>query len=122
MYFGGLCLGVVLVALFTCMLGFSPAKAASPFQTPGYFHTNPKAYDAINLAKAYELGFTGNGVILGVQDNGVDFRHSEFANKYFSFLTDPGLVINWEKTTHGTARSGQHGGSQGRCWHARRLL
>lgn len=91
-----------LPVLFFTFLFTGPALAASPFQTKEYYYTNASAYDAINLSKAYELGFTGKGVVLGMIDESAQAYHPELQGKVLGRFVPDGLVINWEKHTHGT--------------------
>ena len=99
--------------LFLCcgLLGSAPAMAASAFQTPDYYYIHPNAYDAINLANAYEQGFTGKGVTLGITDSSVNVEHVKFLNKTI-FITQPGYVADWVKYNHGTHTTGIMAGAK----------
>ena len=53
------------------------AQDLSKWQTPEYKASG--ALDQINAAGAYNLGYTGAGITIGVMDTGIDARHPEFA-------------------------------------------
>ena len=73
--------------------------------------------DAINAASAYDKGFTGQGVRIGIFDSGFDVAHSAFVGKDIVNLlskeyeqiygTDP----KWEEHNHGTHVAGIAAGS-----------
>lgn len=68
--------------------------------------------DAINVSTAYEQGFTGEGVRIGILDSGFDIDHAAFADKDIiniaseqyeqAYGTDP----KWEEHNHGTHVAG----------------
>lgn len=68
--------------------------------------------DAINVTAAYEQGFTGEGVRIGILDSGFDIDHEAFADKDIiniasehyeqTYGTDP----KWEEHNHGTHVAG----------------
>ena len=60
-------------------LAVPAAAGASPFETPEYFAS--RGLDLINAAAAYEKGFTGRGVTIGVSDAPVNFASPEFSTK-----------------------------------------
>ncbi|HWL06426.1 MAG TPA: S8 family serine peptidase [Xanthobacteraceae bacterium] len=65
--------GAVLAA---AQPGSAVAQVLSSWETPEYFRSGALAQ--INAAAAYQLGFTGLGVVIGIADSGLDARHPEF--------------------------------------------
>lgn len=66
-----------VLAVF-CVL-HNPAYAQSQFDTTEY--QNQKGLGMINAAQAYEQGYTGRGITLGIVDSGIVPWHPEFAGK-----------------------------------------
>lgn len=48
--------------------------------TPGIEYTNQPGLAAINVLPAYNLGYSGNGVRIGIVDTGINPNHVEFRN------------------------------------------
>ena len=69
------------LSLFLLPFLFSPFPA---FANGGYA-ANQEAFDAVNLSAAYEAGFTGKGVMVGVFDSG-----SHEGHKAFEIIADSG--------------------------------
>lgn len=63
---------------FTVLSVFSAMPAHAQVQAVTEFNAS-KALEQINALGAYNLGFTGKGVTVGVVDSGIDLRHPEFA-------------------------------------------
>ena len=93
----------LLLGLYLCIGADSITCAASPddFKTAEYNRSN--GLSLINAADAYALGFTGQGIVLGVADQYVNFSHLEFAGKLNSRTAAPVPGnYNWFKLDHGT--------------------
>ena len=60
-------------------LALPAAAGASAFETPEYFAS--RGLDLINAAAAYEKGFTGKGVTIGISDDPSNFTSPEFSTK-----------------------------------------
>ncbi|VCU69647.1 Extracellular serine protease precursor [Pigmentiphaga humi] len=93
--------------LFSCLMAAGVLGApfplrASPYDTEEYRRQPGLAL--VNAADAYDRGFTGRGVVVGVFDSGLNGSHSEFQGQFlggYDFLakkpytpgsgTDPGL-------------------------------
>ncbi len=92
--------------------------AESDWQTVEYFSS--RGLDIVNAAQAYDLGFTGKGVRLGVCDQPTNFTHPDFSGKsgssmlneakYSEVLGMPPFYsledFGWASVTHGTHVSG----------------
>ncbi len=69
---------------------------------------------SIGAQKAYDAGFTGAGVRVGVFDSGIDINHSEFAGRPFagsadidlSFVAGRVIPLAGDKQLHGTGVAG----------------
>ena len=80
-------LGVVCSLLLNA--GLVVKADVADFETPEYNNMNPsqEAYpsysplDLINAAEAYNAGYTGKGIIVGLYDHPVNLSHPQFANK-----------------------------------------
>lgn len=88
----------------------------------GVEYQNQHGLALVNAAEAYQLGFTGKGVVIGVVDSGLDTDHSEFYGRLlpgYDFITDQAILpqsgnTDWqieedgsrEETLHGTHVSG----------------
>lgn len=88
------------VMVLACGLGGGVAQAQSSLSSVDYWKTPEylAAYqlNAIDAAKAYALGITGRGVVVGVLDTGIDARHPEFAGRLL-----PGFDLNTGVTITG---------------------
>ncbi len=66
--------------------------------------------DIINAQRAYDLGYTGSGVSIGVFDTSVRTDHPEFTNSITTmppFLTSgEAFLPNWNESVHGTHVAG----------------
>lgn len=103
-----------------CLITALPeiSAAASFVEDEEYYKSG--GLDLINAAQAYHSGYTGRGIILGVNDTPVNFKSPEFSDKDFSvsqqinwplvkfILGDghPFQETDWYKTTHGTHVAG----------------
>ena len=67
-------------------------------------YKNSTGLPLIRADRAYALGATGKGVILGITDDFVRFDHQEFKNKNNSYYIydRPPLNYDWAKQDHGT--------------------
>ncbi|MCO6185587.1 S8 family serine peptidase [Rhizobium sp. L1K21] len=118
-FFGYCILGAGLaIGQNSVVLAQSASDSEAFWQTPEYraaYHLS-----AIDAAKAYALGFTGEGVRVGVLDTGIDARHPEFNGRLlpgFDLNTGASIIngANFEspdsgspsgRTSHGTHVSG----------------
>ena len=82
----------------------SGAWAAEDFKTQEYW--NSTGLDVINAASAYEQGYTGKGVILGIADCGMKPSHREFAGKELFQVFADGYVEDWKENDHGSHVAG----------------
>lgn len=103
--------GLAAVPSFAC-------AAESDWQSVEYFSS--RGLDIVNAAPAYDLGFTGKGVRLGVCDQPTNFEHPDFSGKsgssmlneakYSEVLGRPPFYsledFGWASVTHGTHVSG----------------
>ncbi len=110
-----------LAALILAGLATAPSfayAAEADWKTPEYFAS--RGLDIVNAAAAYDLGFTGKGIRLGVCDSPVNFKHPDFSGKSDSSMLNeakfsdvlgrpPFYTIEeygWDKVTHGTHVAG----------------
>lgn len=84
-----------------------PSAAESDFQTKEYFASN--GLDLINAASAYDQGYTGKGVVIGLLDSPMKADHPELSGKFevIGALDKDGNAIpnpsTWtEDVSHGT--------------------
>ena len=84
------------------------AQSAESFQTKEYDAIGDNVLNLINASKAYEQGYTGKNVTIGVCDSPTNFAHPDFAKKQKSGMVN--IVgdgnYNWEVMNHGTIVSG----------------
>ncbi len=94
-------LGILLgLSLYAGVGGTAYSAGPGDFETPEYQANH--GLRLIRAADAYALGFTGNGITLGVADDFVQLTHREFAAKTNShFITIP-QNYDWQANTHGT--------------------
>lgn len=92
--------------------------AEADWQTVEYFSS--RGLDIVNAAAAYDRGFTGKGIRLGVCDQPTNFRHPDFSGKSgssmlneaeFYYSSDPSVLytledFGWAYLTHGTHVAG----------------
>ncbi len=95
-------LGLLLGALvFGATNSIAYGADTTSFETKEYFGSNGLAI--INAAQAYQRGYTGKGITLGVCDEYTFFLHPEFRSKLNSYTTLPvPSDYNWAGQTHGT--------------------
>ncbi|MFA5702725.1 MAG: S8 family peptidase [Advenella sp.] len=72
-------LSVIWRALPVFMVTTSIAAAQNEYETPEYFAQ--RGLSLINTIDAYNQGYTGQGVTVGVVDSGIVVNHPEFARK-----------------------------------------
>ena len=92
---------------FVCaavLLAGGGAWAAEDFKTQEYW--NSTGLDIINAATAYELGYTGKGVTLGILDDGMRLSHREFAGKDAFQVFIESYVEDWAENEHGSHVAG----------------
>lgn len=68
-----------------------------------YSSNNASSYNLINLQQAYNKGYTGAGIAIGIYDTFVDYRHSVFRNKLLGTNT---LIGGGAFDNHGTHVAG----------------
>ena len=110
-----------LAAMILAGLAAAPSfacAAESDWQTVEYFSS--RGLDIVNAAQAYDLGFTGKGVRLGVCDQPTNFNHPDFSGKNGSYMLNEAKYsevlgkppfysledFGWASVTHGTHVSG----------------
>ena len=106
-----LALGLILYS------GSALAAGEDDFKTAEYYFSN--GLDVINAAAAYNKGYSGRGVALGVCDLPTNFAHPEFTSKNFARMIrdswmsggEPG-VYDWSTVNHGTHVAGIVGASK----------
>ncbi|SEA06956.1 S8 family serine peptidase [Selenomonas ruminantium] len=110
----------IVAALLTsvCLGVNAPAYAAeADFQTDEYKASN--GLELINAATAYNKGYSGKGITLGVCDSPTNFAHPEFSSKNLARMIrdswmvggKPG-VYDWDVLRHGTHVAGIVGASK----------
>ena len=109
---------VLLLALgLSLYSGSALAAGEDDFKTAEYYFSN--GLDVINAAAAYNKGYSGRGVALGVCDLPTNFAHPEFTSKNFARMIrdswmpggEPG-VYDWSTVSHGTHVAGIVGASK----------
>ena len=74
---------------------------ADAFKTSEYYAST--GLELVNAAEAYALGYTGRGILLGINDEFALLSHPELANKSHSFyIAGPPLDYDWVQYTHGS--------------------
>ena len=87
--------GVVCSLLLNA--GLAVKAEVADFETPEYKSLNPNyelfptynPLDLINVAEAYNAGYTGKGITVGIYDHPVNFGNVEFSNKTDSKILRP---------------------------------
>lgn len=84
------------------------AQSAFEYRTKEYQAIGDNVLNLINASEAYEEGYTGKGIVVGVCDSPTNFAHPDFSKK-----TKSGMVnmvgdgnYNWQTMGHGTVVSG----------------
>lgn len=84
------------------------AQSAFEYRTKEYQAIGDNVLNLINASEAYEEGYTGKGIIVGVCDSPTNFAHPDFSKK-----TKSGMInivgdgnYNWQAMGHGTVVSG----------------
>ena len=94
--------------LATFILGaFSLGVSHAEF-TPGNEYNNQPGLATINAKSAYDQGYSGNGVKIGIVDSGIDTSHVEFTNAISAALgwtrkSDTSLLDDQWVSTTGTS-------------------
>lgn len=78
------------------------------FFTDPLYDSMDWSYDMINVAEVWKMGYTGRGVIVRINDDGVDASHPEFVNKFDVENSCPTYMPSWNEENfktndHGTA-------------------
>ncbi len=93
------------MAMFFAGMDVSGAHAAEEdWKTEEFLRST--GLELINAAAAYEKGFTGKGVTLGIVDTGVRTSHREFAGKSITQLFTASYVEDWLAYSHGSHVAG----------------
>ncbi len=95
------------------ILAYMPVSAE--FTEDSEFHgMGDNVMELINAAAAYEAGYTGKGVILGIADYPVNFLHPEFSGKENSMMVNQVGDGNydWYMLFHGTHVAGIMAGAR----------
>ncbi|WP_027406112.1 S8 family serine peptidase [Anaerovibrio sp. RM50] len=97
----------------------APVAYASDWETPEYLASN--GLDIVNAAAAYDQGYTGRGITMGVCDQPINFAHPDFSGKkgssmlntaqftyggYGDTKLEPPGVYDWSVLKHGTHVAG----------------
>ena len=97
----------------------APVAYASDWETPEYWASN--GLDIVNAAAAYDQGYTGRGITMGVCDQPINFAHPDFSGKKGSSMLstaqftyggygdtnfEPPGVYDWSVLKHGTHVAG----------------
>ena len=91
---------MICLALWSGVYG-TAYGGGEAFKTPEYYAG--KGLELINAANAYQLGYTGKGITLGICDDFVKFSHPEFVYKSNSVtLWDVPPNFRWSINNHGT--------------------
>ncbi|MET3614895.1 subtilase-type serine protease [Rhizobium aquaticum] len=77
MNFRGTFTAAIALLCSLSIINLAEAQQAPNGQTPEY--NESKALDQVKAADAYALGFTGQGVTIGVVDTGIDLRHPDLS-------------------------------------------
>ena len=108
----------ILSAMLTAGIFFyGNVASADNFRDTEYFGSG--GLDLINAAAAYEKGFTGKGVTIGVLDQPINFLHPKFSSKDFSAVIREARmkdgkigVYDWKNIFHGTHVAGIAAGAR----------
>lgn len=97
--------GSILNTLSCKAADFSDTCPSNPAKTDPLYEANLWRVDLINLQEAWDAGYTGKGVGIRINDNGVDWSHPEFDGKFdkessCDLFTPP---RKGKKHNHGTA-------------------
>lgn len=63
----------------------------------------------INAPQVWAQGFTGDGVVVGVIDSGVNYAHQDLAGRFWSHPTYPNYGFNFQEMNHSTGDFIGHG-------------
>jgi subtilisin family serine protease len=77
-----------------CLVSARAHAASKDFETPEY--KNSTGLQSLNASAAYDLGFTGKGVVVGVVDSYFAPQVGEFAGKY-----PYGIFLGEDRENHG---------------------
>jgi subtilisin family serine protease len=86
----------------TCELIPTPSYIKDPDFKYQYWYLGP---NGANVVAAWDLGFTGQGVHIRVNDDGLDYMNPEFSPKHLPGWKDP-MPENCTTDTHGTSCAG----------------
>ena len=104
---GGGTAAVQPVAALPVPASTPPVAGADAFRTPEYFRMGP--LDAVHAADAYALGYTGQGVTIGIVDFNFDLSSSEVGFDPASRGANDTARTLYEAQTGEAAISDQHG-------------
>lgn len=93
---------LALALLFFSLNSVAASSAADYSSTAEY--QNSTGLAMIRADKVYALGFTGQGITMGITDEYMRFAHQEFANKDGSYYLyqPPAADYDWAKNDHGS--------------------
>ncbi|MDO4937823.1 MAG: S8 family serine peptidase, partial [Sutterellaceae bacterium] len=99
------------LAAFLCVAFSGSVAFAQPADYETHEYDTMGSLDLINASTAYDAGFTGAGIVIGIMDTPVNSAHSDLAGKTLIFrgLDDDGTLAAWPETesdwayqSHGT--------------------
>lgn len=96
-----------LVVAVSLALSFSSQVTASPTDLETEEYKSSGALDIIKASQAYDLGYTGQGLTIGILDTAVRIDHPELAGKAEMLMNSSSGTQTWDNdNTHGSHVAG----------------